>query len=297
MKGVLLAGGSGTRLYPTTLCMNKHFLSIYNKPMIYYSLSLLMLTKIRDVVIVINPQDEESFKKLLGDGSELGMNISYVEQKRPLGLSHAVKTACDTLEKDCSIMVVLGDNILYGHGLQEVLEDAKSQVIEQGGAYVFAYHVPDPNRFGIVEFDEKGKVISIEEKPEHPKSNFAVIGVYMFDSTVLEKVQRVKPSSRGEYEITSLLEEYLKEETLNVKLLGRGYGWFDAGTHDSFLEAGEFVATIEKRTGFMIGSVEEIAYRNGWIDKEKLLEHAKRYSKTEYGRYLKSLAEEPAHAL
>jgi glucose-1-phosphate thymidylyltransferase len=256
-----------------------------------------MLAKIRDVVIVVNPQDEEAFKKLLGDGSELGMNIRYVKQEKPLGLSHAAKTACETLEKDCSIMVVLGDNILYGNGLLQLLEDAKSQVIEKGGAYVFAYHVPDPDRFGIVEFDEEGKVISIEEKPKHPKSNYAVIGVYMFDSTLSEKVLRVKPSVRGEYEITSLLEEYLKEGSLKVNLLGRGYAWFDAGTHDSFLEAGEFVATIEKRAGLMIGCVEEIAYRNGWIDRERLLHFAKRYSKTDYGKYLKSLAEETVYAL
>jgi glucose-1-phosphate thymidylyltransferase len=297
MKGILLAGGSGTRLYPVTLTVNKHFLPIYNKPMVYYSISLLMLAKIRDVVIVLNPQDEEAFKKLLGDGSELGMDISYVKQEKPLGLSHAVKTACETLEKNCSVMVVLGDNILYGHGLPQLLEEAKSQVTEIGGAYVFAYHVPDPERFGIVEFDEEGKVISIEEKPKHPKSNYAVIGVYMFDSTVSEKVLRVKPSARGEYEITSLLEEYLKEGSLKVKLLGRGYAWFDAGTHDSFLEAGEFVATVEKRAGLMIGCVEEIAYRNGWIDRERLLHFAKRYSKTDYGKYLKSLAGESVHAL
>jgi glucose-1-phosphate thymidylyltransferase len=297
MKGILLAGGSGTRLYPVTLTVNKHFLPIYNKPMVYYSLSLLMLAKIRDVVIVVNPQDEESFKKLLGYGSELGMNISYVKQEKPLGLSHAVKTACETLERDCSVMVVLGDNILYGHGLPQLLEEVKSQVKEIGGAYVFAYHVPDPERFGIVEFDEEGKVVSIEEKPKHPKSNYAVIGVYMFDSTVSEKVLRVKPSARGEYEITSLLEEYLKEGSLKVKLLGRGYAWFDTGTHDSFLVAGEFVATVEKRAGLMIGCVEEIAYRNGWIDRERLLHFAKRYSKTEYGKYLKSLAEESVNAL
>jgi Glucose-1-phosphate thymidylyltransferase (EC 2.7.7.24) len=197
MKGILLAGGSGTRLYPVTLTVNKHFLPIYNKPMVYYSLSLLMLAKIRDVVIVVNPQDEEAFKKLLGDGGELGMNISYVKQEKPLGLSHAVKTACETLEKDCSLMVVLGDNILYGHGLPQLLEEAKSQVTEVGGAYVFAYHVPDPERFGIVEFDEEGKVVSIEEKPKHPKSNYAIIGVYMFDSTVSEKGLKCKALCTG----------------------------------------------------------------------------------------------------
>jgi glucose-1-phosphate thymidylyltransferase len=297
MKGILLAGGSGTRLYPVTLSINKHFLPIYNKPMIYYPLSLFVLARVREVVVIVNPQDGEIFKKLLGDGSSLGMNISYVKQEKPLGLSHAVRTACDALEKDCSVMVVLGDNILYGHGLQEVLESAKTQVISEGGAYVFASHVPDPHRFGIVEFDEEGKVISIEEKPKHPKSNYAVIGVYMFDSTVSEKVLKVKPSARGEYEITSLLEEYLKEGNLKVKLLGRGYAWFDAGTHDSFLEAGEFVATVEKRTGLMIGSVEEMVYRNGWISKEQLLEYAKKYSKTDYGKYLKSIVGEPVHAL
>ena len=297
MKGILLAGGSGTRLYPVTLAINKHFLPIYNKPMIYYSLSLLMLAKVRDVTVVINPQDKDKFVDLLGYGKALGMNIKYAVQSEPLGLSHAVKTACENLEeKDCSLMVVLGDNILYGHGLQEVLEKAKDHVINNGGAYVFAYHVSDPKRFGIVEFDEQGNVLSIEEKPEHPKSSYAVIGVYMFDSTVSEKLQRVKPSARGEYEITSLLEEYLKEGTLKVSLLGRGFAWFDAGTHESFLEAGEFVSTVETKTGLMIGSVEEIAYRNGWINREQLLKLAKRYAKTKYGKYLKALAEEEVHA-
>jgi glucose-1-phosphate thymidylyltransferase len=291
MKGILLAGGSGTRLYPVTLSINKHFLPIYNKPMIYYSLSILMLAKIRDVTIVVNPQDEGIFKNLLGNGSCLGMNLSYVKQKKPLGLTHAVLSACECIGDNCAVMVVLGDNILYGNSLQEDLRIAKNQIITKGGAYIFAYPVLDPHRFGIVEFDDNGKVLSIEEKPKHPKSNYAITGIYMFDSTVFEKAKKVKPSARGEYEITSLLEEYLNEGTLKVHLFGRGFAWFDAGTHDSFLEAGEFVATIEKRTGLLIGSVEEIAYRNGWITKKALLKHAKKYSKTEYGKYLKSLVD------
>jgi len=296
MVGVLLAGGSGTRLYPVTFTLNKHLLPIYNKPMIYYSLSILMLAKIKDVVVIVNPDEEKIFAKLLGDGSFLGMNIKYVKQNKPLGLSHAVMTACKYLDNNSSVMVVLGDNLLFGHGLPGVLDKAKSHLLNKGGAYIFAYHVPDPQRFGIVEFDERGSVLSIEEKPKQPKSSYAIVGVYMFDATVSEKVQKVKPSERGEYEITSLLEEYLKEGTLKVSLLGRGFAWFDAGTHDSFLEAGDFVATIEKRTGFMIGCIEEIAYRNGWIDREQLLKLAKRCTKTKYGKYLKALAEEEIHA-
>jgi len=298
MIGILLAGGSGTRLYPVTIAINKHFLPIYNKPMIYYSLSLLMLAKVRDIIVIVNPKDKEMYKKLLGDGSELGLNITYVEQEKPLGLAHAIKTGLYAMDsKSHPLMVVLGDNLMYGHRLQDFLLSAKEDVIKNGGCHIFAYHVPDPERFGVVEFDSSGKVLSIEEKPKKPKSSFAAVGIYFFDETVREKVENIKQSARGEYEITSILEEYLREGSLRVTPIGRGYAWFDAGTHDSFLEAGEFVATIEKRTGFMIGSVEEIAYRNGWIDKEKLLEHARRYSKTKYGKYLKSLAEEPTHAL
>jgi len=293
MKGILLAGGSGTRLYPITLAVNKHLLPIYNKLMIYYSLSLLMLAGIRDIALVVNPHEKDMFKCLFKNAEALQLNLNYVEQDKPLGLSHAIMKACECPGfKDSPLMVVLGDNILYGHTLPITLEKAKEHLMKKGGAYVFAYHVPDPHRYGTVEFDQDGRVLSIEEKPEHPKSNYAIIGVYMFDATVSEKVKKVKLSHRGEYEITSLLEEYLKEGTLKVSLLGRGFAWFDAGTHDSLLEAGEFVATIERRTGLMIACIEEIAFRNGWIDKDTLLKIAKSLSKTGYGKYLKKLAEE-----
>jgi len=291
MKAVILAGGSGTRLYPVTLVVNKHLLPIYNKPMIYYPLSLVMLLKIREVALIVNPQDEEQFKKLLGDGSHLGMNISYIVQEKPNGLAEGLILAEDFLADD-KVFYLLGDNILFGHNLPALLEKAMEEVEKQGGAYCFGYSVPDPERFGIVEFDTSGRVISIEEKPKKPKSNFAVIGIYFFDEYASKIAKNVEPSSRGEYEITSVLEEYLKIQKLKVCLLGRGFAWFDTGTHDSFLEAGEFVATIEKRTGLMVGSIEEIAYRNGWIDKEDLLKLAKKYGKTDYGKYLKALAEE-----
>jgi len=295
MKAVILAGGSGTRLYPVTLIVNKHLLPIYNKPMIYYPLSLVILLKIKEVALIVNPQDEEQFKKLLGDGSHLGMSISYIVQEKPNGIAEGLILAEDFLAND-KVFYLLGDNILFGHNLPALLEKAMKEVEKQAGAYCFGYSVPDPERFGVVEFDSSGKVLSIEEKPKKPKSHYAVIGVYFFDEMGVEYAKKVKPSNRGEYEITSVLEEYLKAGRLRVKLLGRGFAWFDAGTHDSFLEAGEFVATIERRTGLMIGCIEEIAYRNGWIDKEQLLKLAKRCAKTEYGKYLKALAEEEIHA-
>ena len=291
MKAIILAGGSGTRLYPVTLVVNKHLLPIYNKPMIYYPLSLVMLLKIKEVALVVNPQDKEQFERLLGDGAHLGMSISYIVQESPKGLAEGLVLGEDFLAND-KVFYLLGDNILFGHNLPALLEEAMKEVEEQGGAYCFGYRVPDPERFGVIEFDSSGKVLSIEEKPKKPKSNFAVIGFYFFDESACEIAKNVKPSWRGEYEITSVLEEYLKVGRLKVKLLGRGFAWFDAGTHDSFLEAGEFVATIEKRTGLMVGSIEEIAYRNGWIDKEDLLKLAKKYGKTDYGKYLKALAEE-----
>ncbi|ADC90094.1 glucose-1-phosphate thymidylyltransferase [Thermocrinis albus DSM 14484] len=291
MKGIVLAGGSGTRLYPVTQVVNKHLLPIYNKPMIYYSLSLVMLAGIREVVIVINPSDEPFYRKLLKDGSHLGMRIEYSLQEAPLGLTHAIMSTRDLVGENPA-MVVLGDNILYGHNLGELFRKVKDSVEREGGAYVFGYHVQDPTRFGVVEFDQEGRVLSIEEKPQKPKSNFAVIGIYFFDITLFEKGARVKPSARGEYEITSLLEEYLKEGSLRVSLLGRGFAWFDAGTHSSFLEAGNFVQTIEEKTGYMLGAVEEIAYRNGWINREELKKLACLYQKTGYGEYLLKVAEE-----
>ena len=289
MKAVILAGGRGTRQYPVTLVVNKHLLPIYNKPMIYYPLSLVMLLGIRDVVLVVNPGDLEMFKRLLGDGSRLGMRIEYGIQKVPRGLAEGLVIAEEFLAGD-SVCYVLGDNIFYGHSLVSILGDAKRDVEEKGGAYVFGYYVRDPERFGVVEFDDKGNVISIEEKPEKPKSNYAVVGLYFYDSEVVEVAKRVKPSRRGELEITSVNEAYLERGRLRVKILGRGYAWFDAGTHDSFLEAGEFVATIERKTGMMIGCIEEVAYRNGWIDKEQLLDLAERIGDNDYGLYLKKLA-------
>jgi len=290
MKGVILAGGSGTRLYPVTLAINKHFLPIYNKPMIYYPLSLVMLLKIKEVLFIVNPEDLNLFKKLFGDGSQLGMKIFYEIQESPNGLAEGLILA-EKFIGDDTICYMLGDNIFFGHDLPKVMAEAKEEVEKNGGAYVFGYYVKDPERFGIVEFDEKGNVISLEEKPKKPKSNYAVVGMYFYDNTAIEIAKGVKPSERGELEITSVNEEYLKRGKLKVKLLGRGFAWFDAGTHDSFLEAGEFVATIENKTGLMIGCIEEIAYRNGWITKEELLKLAEPLRKTEYGKYLINLCE------
>ncbi len=291
MKAVIMAGGSGTRLYPVTIAVNKHFLPIYNKPMIYYPLSLVMLLGIREVLFIVNPQDLESFKKLFGDGSHLGMSINYQIQEKPRGLAEGLVLAEDFLNGD-SICYMLGDNVFFGHDLIKIMSEAKKEIEEKGGAYVFGYYVKDPERFGIVEFDENGNVKSIEEKPKNPKSNFAVVGMYFYDKEAVEIAKKVKPSDRGELEITSVNEEYLKKGKLKVKLLGRGFAWFDAGTHDSFLEAGEFVATIEKKTGLMIGCIEEIAYRNGWISREELVKLAIPLVKTDYGKYLLELAEE-----
>lgn len=291
MKAVILAGGSGTRLYPVTQNINKHFLPIYNKPMIYYPISLIMLLNIRDMVFVINPDDQHLYSKLFGYLKSLGIKVDYVLQDRPNGLAEGLILA-ESYIQDSPVMYLLGDNILYGHSVWQVLNEAKEEVEMEGGSYIFGYSVKDPHRFGIVEFDRDGRVLSIEEKPKHPKSNFAVIGVYFFDKEAVEIAKRVKPSLRGELEITSVLEEYLREKKLKVKLLGRGYAWFDAGTHDSFLEAGEFVSTVENRTGLMIGCIEEIAYRNGWINREQLLDIARPLIKTEYGKYLIQILEE-----
>ena len=291
MKAVILAGGSGTRLYPTTQVVNKLLLPIYNKPMIYYPLSLVMLAGIREILMVVNPEDLESFKRLPQDGSHLGISISYATQNKPKGLAHAFMVTEAIVQED-SVCLVLGDNLFFGHGLPEIIKEAKKDIGENKGAYIFGYYVPDSQRFGIAEFDSQGNVIALEEKPKNPKSNYAVVGLYFYDSTVFEKAKKIKPSHRGEYEITSVNEEYLKENSLRIKLLGREFAWFDAGTNDSFLEAGEFVATIEKKTGLMIGCIEEIAYRNGWIDRDALLRLAKPLSKTLYGKYLIKLADE-----
>ncbi len=291
MKGILLAGGSGTRLYPVTYLVNKHFLPIYNKPIIYYPLSILMLAKIREVLVVCNPQDLALYKKLFRDGSHLGMTIDYAVQEKPKGLADGLLRGEEFASGD-NVCFILGDNIFYGHNLQATLFEAKEMVAKNNGAVVFGYHVPDPQRFGVVEFDKTGRVISIEEKPKEPKSNYAVVGLYFYDKTVFQKAKRIKPSHRGELEITSVNEEYLKEDSLRVTLLSRGYAWFDTGTYDSYLEASEFVGTIEKKTGLMIACIEEIAFRNGWISGKEFLDLAEPLKKTKYGRYLIKIAEE-----
>ncbi len=291
MKSIILAGGSGTRLYPVTQVVNKHLLPVYNKPMIYYPLSLVMLIGIREILLIVNPQDLEHYEKLLADGSHIGISINYKIQEKPRGLAEGLVLGEDFIEND-NICYVLGDNIFFGHDLPRIMLEAKKEIELNGGAYIFGYYVKDPERFGVVEFDGEGNVISLEEKPKNPKSNYAVVGMYFYDNMAVEIAKRVEPSTRGELEITSVNEEYLKRGKLKVKLLGRGFAWFDAGTHDSFLEASEFIATIEKKTGLMVGCIEEIAYRNGWIDKEQLIKLAEPLKKTEYGRYLIRLAEE-----
>ena len=285
MKGVILAGGSGTRLYPATKVVNKHLLPIYNKPMIYYPLSVLMLMGIREIVIVTNPQDIPAFKELLGDGSNLGLEIEYASQDEPRGLAHGLIVA-ENFVRDDMVCLILGDNIFFGHGLPALLREARREVEENGGAHVLGYFVKDPERFGVVEFDSEGRVLSIEEKPQKPKSNFAVVGLYIYDNNVINIAKSVKPSWRGELEITSVNQVYLERGKLRVKLLGRGFAWFDAGTHDSFLEASEFVATVERKAGLMIGCIEEIAYRNGWMTKEALRKIAESLAKSDYGKYL-----------
>ncbi len=291
MKSIILAGGSGTRLYPVTQVVNKHLLPIYNKPMIYYPLSLVMLIGIRDILLIVNPQDLEQYKKLLGDGSHLGINLSYKVQEKPRGLAEGLILGGEFLNGE-KVCYMLGDNIFFGHDLPKIMKEAKEEIEKEGGACIFGYYVKDPERFGVVEFDDRGNVISLEEKPPNPKSNYAVVGMYFYDNEAVEIAKNVEPSDRGELEITSVNQEYLRKGKLRVKLLGRGFAWFDAGTHDSFLEASEFIATIEKKTGLMVGCIEEIAYRNGWIDKEQLIRLAKSLHKTDYGKYLLRLAEE-----
>ncbi len=291
MKGIILAGGSGTRLYPITKAVNKHLLPIYNKPMIYYPLSILALAEITEILIVSNGETLPLYKKLLGDGGRFGMKISYTVQKEPKGLADGLLHA-EKFANGEPVCLILGDNIFYGHELQTLLKRAKKTVETEGGAVIFTYHVKDPERYGIVELDENGNPVRLVEKPKNPKSNLAVTGLYFYDNTCFERAKRVKPSARGELEITSVNESYLKDGKLKIEKLGRGFAWFDAGTHHSFLEASEFVATIENRTGYMIGCLEEIAYRNGWISKEQLLEIAEELKKTDYGKYLKKIAEE-----
>ncbi len=290
MKGIVLAGGSGTRLYPLTMITSKQLLPIYDKPMVYYPLSTLMLAGIKDILIISTPRDLPNFKNLLGDGSNYGINLSYKEQPSPDGLAQAFIIAEEFIGND-SCAMVLGDNIFYGNGFSKILKEAVRNAEENKRASVFGYFVEDPERFGVVEFDSEGKVLSLEEKPKNPKSNYAVTGLYFYDNRVVEIAKNLKPSERGELEITDLNKEFLKLNQLDVKLLGRGFAWLDTGTMDSLIEAGQFVQLVEKRQGVKISAIEEIAYKNGWISKEKLLESAERYGKSTYGAHLKKVWE------
>lgn len=289
MKAIILAGGSGTRLYPLTLITSKQLLPIYDKPMVYYPLSTLMLAGINDILLISTPHDLPNFKKLLGDGSDLGINLTYAEQPSPDGLAQAFIIGEEFIGNSPCAMI-LGDNIFYGNGFRTRLREAVS-LAETGESTIFGYYVNDPERFGIVEFDETGKVISVEEKPQHPKSNYCITGLYFYDNRVVDFAKKVKPSARGELEITDINRMYLEAGDLNVQLLGRGFAWLDTGTMDSLIEAGNFVQMIEKRQGIKISAPEEIAYINQWIDKDMLLEAAKKYGKSPYGEHLKKVAE------
>lgn len=292
MKGIILAGGSGTRLYPITKGVSKQLVPIYDKPMIYYPLSVLMLAGIKEILIITTPQDQSSFINLLGDGSELGMRFEYVVQPSPDGLAQAFILGEEFLNGDDACLV-LGDNIFYGHGLTELLAKSIKNAKDENKATVFGYYVSDPQRYGVAEFNENGDVISIEEKPKEPKSNYAVVGLYFYPNDVVKKAKDVKPSDRGELEITTLNQDYLNENRLKVELMGRGYAWLDTGTHESLLEASSFIQTIENRQSLKVACLEEIAYEMGYISKEKLLELAEPLKKNQYGQYLISRANQP----
>lgn len=285
MKGIILAGGSGTRLYPATLGACKQLLPIYDKPLIYHPISTLMLAGIKDILIISTPEDTPRFQKMFGDGSNLGISFSYVVQSEPRGLADALIVGEDFI-KDDNVCLILGDNIFFGHGLTEILKKSKKEVETNGGAVIFGYFVNDPRRYGVIEFDKNGRVISIDEKPSTPKSNYAQTGLYFYDNNVVSMAKKIKPSARGELEITDLNIEYLKIGKLKANLLGRGFAWLDTGTHESLLSASEFIAIVEKRQGHKIGCIEEIAYRMGYIDSSKLIEIIKPLMKSGYGEYL-----------
>ena len=285
MKGIILAGGSGSRLYPLTKSISKQLLPVYDKPMIYYPLSVLMLAGIRDILLITTPEDQNNFKKLLNDGSQLGINLSYAIQRSPDGLAQAFIIGEKFIGKD-SVCLILGDNIFYGQGLTQILNKAASQ---QDGATIITYQVKNPERFGILEIDSKNKVISIEEKPIKPKSNYAITGLYFYDNDVVQIAKKIKPSDRGELEITSINEIYFKKGKLDVQKLGRGFAWLDTGTFESLLDASHFVETIEKRQGYKIACLEEVAFIQGWISRDKINEIANKLDKNSYGNYLKSL--------
>lgn len=290
MKGIVLAGGSGTRLYPLTMVTSKQLLPVYDKPMVYYPLSTLMLAGIRDILIISTPADLPNFERLLGDGSSMGIRLSYKVQPRPEGLAQAFVLGEEFIGNDACAMV-LGDNIFHGNGFSPLLKDAVRNAEENRRASVFGYYVDDPERFGVVEFDESGRVISVEEKPKVPKSNYAVTGLYFYDNRVVERAKKMEPSVRGELEITDLNKVFLDAGELDVKLLGRGFAWLDTGTMDSLLDASDFVRMVENRQGMKIAAVEEIAFVNGWISREKLMESAAKYGKSTYGAHLRKVAE------
>lgn len=285
MKGIVLAGGSGTRLYPITKGVSKQLLPIYDKPMIYYPISVLMLAGIRDILIISTPQDLPGFRRLLGDGSDYGVCFEYAEQPSPDGLAQAFVIG-ERFIGDNSVCLVLGDNIFYGQGFRPMLEEAVCQAEKKGKATVFGYHVDDPERYGVAEFDKDGNVLSIEEKPEKPKSNYAVVGLYFYPNKVVDIAKEIRPSARGELEITTVNQQFLKNKELKVRLLGRGFAWLDTGTHDSLSDASIFVEVIEKRQGLKVACLEAIAYRKGWIEKEKMREVAEVMKKNQYGEYL-----------